>query len=90
MGFLQVVMQLLPIILKLLDKSQMSEQERADSVSWAESLTRAAVRSGDWKGILVAGLTVRAAKMDDATFTALAADIEQLQAAMAAAVAEEG
>jgi len=82
--FLTVFLQFLPVLLQFLNKST---EEQAEALPWAEALTRAAVKEGNAGMILAGGLMVRACKMPQDELQTLVSNVEQLQGAVAAAVA---
>ena len=86
-GFLQSLVTLLPVILQLLDKSS---EEQAETLPWAQALTKAAVKAGNAELILAGGIAVRACKMSQGDLQVLVANVQQLQGAVAAMQAQEG
>jgi len=81
-----LIKELLPIILELINKTP---QQRAEAqIAWKAAQT-AAVKAGDWKGIVITSLLQRSCDMDDAGLASLAAAMKDAHAGLSELAGKE-
>lgn len=83
--FLEILVQLLPLLIPLLKKDATS---RPAAVEMGKAVQRAAMKGDDWKGILAGGFVQRIAAMSDDEIAAAVASIESANATYQAHMAK--